>query len=88
MKKKKTNLERRGEGVERSSNFSLRSTKIGWSSSDGPRFKVEVLGEGFEWIPETPSFAKVSRGRFGKLKATGSGSIRETFSSRCSRFKR
>ena len=49
-----------GKG-ERSSNFYLRSTKIRWSSSDGPRFKFGVLEEGYAWIPETPSFAKVSR---------------------------
>ena len=35
---------------ERSFNFSLQSTKIGWLSSDGPRFKVGVLGEGYTWI--------------------------------------
>ena len=32
---------------ERSSNFSLRSTEIGWSYSDRPRFKVGVLDEGY-----------------------------------------
>ena len=73
---------------ERSSNFSLQSTKIEWSSFDGPRFKVGVLGEGYAWIPETPSFAKVFQGRFGKSKTLGSGSVRETSSGRCSRFKR
>ena len=72
---------------ERKSNFSLRSTKIGWWSSDGPRFKVRVLGQGYAWIIETPSFAKVSHGRFEKSKASGSGSVRETSSGRCSRFK-
>ena len=60
---------------ERSFNFSLRSTEIGWSSSDRPRFKVEVLNEGYAWIPKTPSFAKASCGRFGKSKASGSGSV-------------
>ena len=43
---------------------------------------------GLRVIPETPSFAKISCGRFGKSKALGLGSPRETFSSRCSRFKR
>ena len=57
---------------KRSSNFSLRSTKIEWSSSDGPRVEVRVLDEGYAWIPETPNFAKVSRERFGKSKALGS----------------
>ena len=52
------------------------------------RFKVEVLGEGYVWIPETPSFAKVSRGRFGKSKDSGSGSVHGTSSGCCSRFKR
>ena len=73
---------------ERSSNFSLRSMKIGWSSSDGPRFKVEVLSEGYAWIPETSSFSKVSRGRFGKSKASGLGSVRGTSSGCCSHFKK
>ena len=73
---------------EKISIFSLRSTEIWWSSSDGPRFKVGVLGEGYVWIPETPSFAKVSLGRFGESKGSGSGSVRGTSSGRCSRFKR
>ena len=73
---------------ERSSNFSLRSTKIGWSSFDELRFKVRVLDEGYAWILETISFAKVSSGRFGKSKASGSRSVHGTSSGRCSRFKR
>ena len=44
--------------------------------------------EDYAWILETPSFAKVSRGRFVKSKASGSGSVRGTSSSHCSRFKR
>ena len=40
------------------------------------------------WIPKTPSFANDSRRRLGKLKASGSGSVRETSSGHCSRFKR
>ena len=62
---------------ETSSNSSLRSTEIGWSSSNGPRFKVGVLGKGYAWMLETLSFAKVSSGRFGKSKASGLGSVRE-----------
>ena len=73
---------------EKISTFSLQSTEIRWSSFDGPRFKVVVLGEGYAWIPKTPSFAKVSSGRFGESKASGSGSIRGTSSGRCSCFKR
>ena len=73
---------------EKISTFSLRSTEIEWSSSDGPRFKVGVLNEGYAWIPETPSFAKVSRRRFGESKAPSSGSVRGTSSGRCSGFKR
>ena len=34
---------------------------IGWSSSDGPRFKIGVLGEDYVWIPETPSFMRKVR---------------------------
>ena len=80
--------EEKRECRERSSNFSLQSMKIRWSSSDGLRFKVGVLGEGYAWILETPSFAKVLHGRFGKSKAPGSRSVRGTSSGRCSRFKR
>ena len=54
--------------------------KIEWSSFDGPKLKVEVLGEGCTWIPETLSFAKVSRGRFGMSKALGSESVHGTSS--------
>ena len=56
--------------------------KVGWSSSDGLRFKIGVLGEGYAWIPETPIFTKVSRGRSGKSKVSGSGSVRGTSSIR------
>ena len=58
---------------ERNSDFSLRSTKLGWSSHVGPRLKVGVLGEGYAWILETPSFAKQEvRGveRFGFRKCS------------------
>ena len=72
---------------KKSSNFSLRSTNTRWSSSDRPRFKVDVLSEGYVWIPETPSFTKVSHGRFGKSKALGSRSVRRTSSGRCSHYK-
>ena len=73
---------------EKNSDFSIRSTELGWSSRIGPRLKVGVLGEGYAWIPETPSFAKVSRGKFRESKASGSGRVRRTSSGRCSRFKR
>ena len=46
-KKEKKTVEERRWCRERRFNFSLRSTKIGWSSSDGPRFKVGVLGKGY-----------------------------------------
>ena len=74
--------------MEKISTFSLRSTEIEWLFFDGLRFKVEVLGEGYVWIPETPSFAKVSRGRFEDSKVSGSRSVHGTSSGRCSRFKR
>ena len=53
---------------ERNSDFSLRSTELEWSSRVGPRLKVGVLGEGYVLIPETLSFTKVSRRRFGESK--------------------
>ena len=87
MLENKSNLENRG-CRERSSSFSLRSTEVGWLSSDGPRFKVGVLSEDYAWILETPSSAKVSNRRFGKSKALGSGSVRRTSLGRCSCFKR
>ena len=73
---------------ERKSDFSLRSTELGWLSHIGPRLKVRVLGKSYPWIPENPSFAKVSRERFKESKASGSGSIRGTSLGRCSYFKR
>ena len=64
------------------------STEFGWSSHVGPRLNVRVLGKSYAWIPETPSFSKVSCGRFEESKSSGSGSIRGTSSGRCSCFKR
>ena len=43
---------------------------IEWSSFDGLRFKVGVLGEGYTWIPETPSFTKV------RVEGSGSRKLR------------
>ena len=73
---------------ERNSDFSLRSTEFGWSSRIGPRLKVGVLGEGYTWILETPSFSKVSHRRFEESKASGSERVRRTSLGRCSHFKR
>ena len=69
---------------ERNSDFSLRSTELGWSSRVGPRLKVGVPNEGYTWIPETPSFTKVSHRRFRESKASGSGSVCGTSFGRCS----
>ena len=74
--------------MEKVSTFSLQSTKIEQSVFDEPRFKVEVLDEGYAWIQKTQSFAKVSCGRFWKSKASGSKNVRETSLGRCSRFKK
>ena len=79
--------EKRERG-ERGSTFSLRSMEIGRLFSNGKGFKVRVLNESYAWISETPSFAKVSHGRFEERKASGSGSVRGTSSGRCSCFKR
>ena len=73
---------------ERNSDFSLRSTELRWSSRVWPRLKVGVFGEGYAWIPESPSYTKVSRIRFGESKASGLGSICGTSLGRCSCFKR
>ena len=60
MLENKSNVEKRG-CREKNFNFSLRSMEIRWSSSDGQRFKVGVLGEGYTWIPKTPGFARKVR---------------------------
>ena len=53
---------------ERNSDFSLRSMELGWSSRIRPRIKVGVLGEGYTWIPETPSFPMFHVGGSGSRK--------------------
>ena len=69
---------RRRERGRESSNFSLRSMEIGWSSSDRPRFKVRVLDEGYALIPELPrDIAHASRGR--ETSYSGLFSIYESF---------
>ena len=73
---------------ETNSDFYLRSTELGWSSRVRPRIKVGVLGEGYTWIPKTPSFTNVSRRRFGESKASGSESVHETSLGHYSYFKR
>ena len=55
--------EKRGCG-ERSSDFSLRSTELGWSSCVGPRLKVGVLVEGNAWTPKPGVFVGDSNGKF------------------------
>ena len=46
------------ERGEKKSSFSLRSTKIGWSKSVEPRFKVYLLDEGYAWVRTTYSFTE------------------------------
>ena len=46
------------ERDERNFSFSLRSTKIRWSESIEPRFKVHVLDESYGWVPTTCSFTE------------------------------
>ena len=70
----KKTLEREGDN----SNFSLRSTEIGWSEFVGPRTKVYLLDKGYAWVPKTRDFAKDSSEKFGKSKVLGLGSIHET----------
>ena len=41
---------------ERSSDFSLRSTELGWSSRVEPRLKIGVLIEGNAWKPKPRVF--------------------------------
>ena len=45
--------EEKKERGERSSNFSLRSTKIGGSVFVGPRTKDHLLDKGYAWVPKT-----------------------------------
>ena len=51
---------------ERSSDLSLRSTELGWSSRVGPRLKVEVLIEGNAWTKKSRIFVEDLSGSFGK----------------------
>ena len=50
----------------------------GFTSFDGPRFKVGVLGERYVWTPKTPSFAwevcEVESFEFGKCSRNFLGS--------------
>ena len=59
--------ERENRGCEeRSSDFSLRSTELGWSSRVGPRLKVGVLVESNAWTPKPGVFVGDSSGKFGR----------------------
>ena len=52
---------------ERSSDFSLRSAELQWSSRVGPRLKVEVLVEGNAWTLKSGVFVGDMSGKFGRL---------------------
>ena len=52
---------------ERRSDFSLRSTELGWSSNVGPRLKVGVLVEGNVWTPKSGVFVEDTSGKFKRL---------------------
>ena len=51
---------------ERSSNFSLRSTELEWSSRIRPRLKVGVLVEGNVWTPKSGVLVGDSSEKFGR----------------------
>ena len=59
-------------------NFSLQSMEIDWSEFVGPRMKVHLLDEGYEWVLKTRDFSKDSSKEFGKLKVSGLESVYET----------
>ena len=59
--------EEKRECRERSSNFSLRSTELEWSSRVGLRLKVGVLIEGNVWTPKPGVFVIDLSGKFGRL---------------------
>ena len=50
---------------ERSSDFSLRSMELGWSSHVEPRPKFGVLFKGNGWTPKLGVFVGDSSGKFG-----------------------
>ena len=52
---------------ERSSDFSLRSTELRWSSRVEPRLKVGVLVEGKALTPKSRIFVEDSSEKFGRL---------------------
>ena len=60
---------------KRSSNFSLRSIELEWSSCIGPRFKFRVLVEGNAWTPKSGVFVGDSSEEFGKSKVLGLGNV-------------
>ena len=87
-KRRKKRRERREER-ERGKKLQLLSTIYGDRVIVvGTRLKVGVCGGDYTWVPETPSFVEVSRGRFVKSKSSGSESVRGTSSGRGSRFKK
>ena len=51
---------------ERSSDFSLRSTELGWFSCVEPRLIVGVLVEGNAWTPKIGVFVEDLSGKFGR----------------------
>ena len=56
---------------ERSSDFSLRSMELGWSSRVGPRLKVGVLIEGNAWTGRITIFVEDSSGSSGRPWVSG-----------------
>ena len=72
---------------ERSSDFSLRSTELGWLSRVGPRLKIEVLVEGNTWTLKSRIFVEDSSGSSGRPWVSGlRDSKKFIFAQRCRNF--
>ena len=57
---------REEERVERSSNFSLRSTELSCSVFIEPRTKVHLRDESYAWVLKTKDFVEDSSEEFGR----------------------
>ena len=65
-------VEERGRRRKEFADFFLRSTKICWSKSVGPRIKVRLHDEGFSYIPKMRDFTEgLKEGIWVKSRVAG-----------------
>ena len=63
------------EKKKKNPNFSLRSTEFRRSEFIGPITKVNILDEGYAWVPNPRDFTEESSKEFGESKVSGLGSV-------------